>query len=202
MITTGVRTPVGIKVMGPDLSTIEKVGLELEEVLKEVEGTHSAFFERVTGGYYLDVVVNRDEAARYGLTSGDVNDMVEVAIGGMSLTGMSFLAFPGWLRHTPDAGRPATGRHHHADPKRRHEADGTHDHGSFSSRSLADGLPRVLRRGRVEFTVRAEPLFRGRFLEYVPRHLPSPRTALEVKFAARGRCLDRHAHRVGRPAPA
>jgi Cu(I)/Ag(I) efflux system membrane protein CusA/SilA len=86
MITTGVRTPVGIKVMGPDLATIEKVGLELEKVLKEVEGTRSAFFERVTGGYYLDVVVNRDEAARYGLTSGDVNDMVEIAIGGMSLT--------------------------------------------------------------------------------------------------------------------
>lgn len=86
MITTGVRTPVGVKVMGADLDTVERVGLELEKVLKEVAGTRSAFFERVTGGYYLDVVVDRDEAARYGLSTGDVNDMVEMAIGGMSLT--------------------------------------------------------------------------------------------------------------------
>ena len=86
MITTGVRTPVGIKVMGPDLTTIEKVGLELEGVVRQVPGTRSAFFERVTGGYYLDFVVNREEAARYGLTPGDVNDIVESAIGGMSIT--------------------------------------------------------------------------------------------------------------------
>ncbi len=86
MITTGVRTPVGVKVMGSDLDTIEKVGLELEKALQDVPGTRSAFFERVTGGYYLDVVVNRDEAARYGLSSGDVNDIVETAVGGMSLT--------------------------------------------------------------------------------------------------------------------
>ena len=86
MITTGVRTPVGIKVMGPDLATIEKVGLELEGVVRHVPGTRSAFFERVTGGYYLDFVVNREEAARYGLTPGNVNDIVESAIGGMSIT--------------------------------------------------------------------------------------------------------------------
>src|SRR5437867_3436305 len=86
MITTGVRTPVGIKVMGPDLATIEKVGLELEGVVRHVPGTRSTFFERVTGGYYLDFVVNREEAARYGLTPGNVNDIVESAIGGMSIT--------------------------------------------------------------------------------------------------------------------
>jgi Cu(I)/Ag(I) efflux system membrane protein CusA/SilA len=86
MITTGIRTPVGVKVMGPDLDTIEKIGLELEAVAREVPGTRTAFFERVTGGYYLDFVVNREEAARYGLTPGDVNDMVETAIGGMNLT--------------------------------------------------------------------------------------------------------------------
>jgi len=86
MITTGVRTPVGIKVMGPDLATIEKVGLELEGIVRQVPGTRSAFFERVTGGYYLDFVVNRQEAARYGLTPGNVNDLVESAIGGMSIT--------------------------------------------------------------------------------------------------------------------
>ena len=86
MITTGVRTPVGIKVMGTDLATIEKIGLELEGVVRQVPGTRSAFFERVTGGYYLDFVVNREEAARYGLTPGNVNDIVESAIGGMSIT--------------------------------------------------------------------------------------------------------------------
>src|SRR5262249_45604240 len=85
MITTGVRTPVGIKVLGPDLATIEKIGLELEAVVRGVPGTRSAFFERVTGGYYLDFVVDREQAARYGLAPGDVNDMVESAIGGMSI---------------------------------------------------------------------------------------------------------------------
>jgi copper/silver efflux system protein len=86
MITTGVRTPVGIKVMGSDLATIERVGLELEKVLQGVPGTRSAFFERVTGGYYLDFEVRREEAARYGLSAGDVNDIVESAIGGANIT--------------------------------------------------------------------------------------------------------------------
>jgi Cu(I)/Ag(I) efflux system membrane protein CusA/SilA len=86
MITTGVRTPVGIKVLGPDLDAIQKIGLELEGIVRGVPGTRSAFFERVTGGYYLDFVVNREEAARYGLTPGNVNDIVESAIGGVSIT--------------------------------------------------------------------------------------------------------------------
>ncbi len=86
MITTGVRTPVGIKVLGPNLQTIEKVGLELEKVLQGVPGTRSAFFERVTGGYYLDFEVNRKEAARYGLSVGDVNDILESAVGGNNIT--------------------------------------------------------------------------------------------------------------------
>jgi copper/silver efflux system protein len=86
MITTGVRTPVGVKVMGNDLATIERIGLELEQALQEVPGTRSAFFERVTGGYYLDFVVRREEAARYGLSAGDVNDIVESAIGGANVT--------------------------------------------------------------------------------------------------------------------
>jgi len=86
MITTGVRTPVGVKVMGPDLDTIERLGLELEKALQRVPGTRSAFFERVTGGYYLDFEVNREEAARYGLSPGDVNDIVESAIGGNNIT--------------------------------------------------------------------------------------------------------------------
>jgi Cu(I)/Ag(I) efflux system membrane protein CusA/SilA len=86
MITTGIRTPVGIKVLGPDLETIERIGLSLEKVLQEVSGTRSAFFERVTGGYYLDFAVNREEAARYGLSVGEVNDIVESAIGGKNIT--------------------------------------------------------------------------------------------------------------------
>src|SRR3989475_15691 len=86
MITTGVRTPVGVKVMGPNLDTIQRIGLELEKVLQQVPGTRSAFFERVTGGYYLDFEVNREEAARYGLSPGDVNDIVESAIGGNNIT--------------------------------------------------------------------------------------------------------------------
>ena len=86
MITTGVRTPVGVKVLGPDLDTIARIGLDLEKVLQQVPGTRSAFFERVTGGYYLDFEVNREEAARYGLSPGDVNDIVESAIGGNNIT--------------------------------------------------------------------------------------------------------------------
>ncbi len=86
MITTGIRTPVGVKVLGPDLETVERVGLSLEKVLQEVPGTRSAFFERVTGGYYLDFAVNREEAARYGLSVGEVNDIVESAIGGKNIT--------------------------------------------------------------------------------------------------------------------
>src|SRR5438309_2213508 len=86
MITTGIRTPVGIKVLGPDLDTIEKIGLQLEKVLQPIAGTRSAFFERVTGGYYLDFQVRREEAARYGLSVGEVQDVIESAIGGATVT--------------------------------------------------------------------------------------------------------------------
>ena len=86
MITTGVRTPVGVKVLGADLGTIEKIGIELERVLREVPGTRSAFFERVTGGYYLDFQVKREEAARYELSVNDVNNIIESAIGGKNIT--------------------------------------------------------------------------------------------------------------------
>jgi Cu(I)/Ag(I) efflux system membrane protein CusA/SilA len=86
MITTGIRTPVGVKVLGPDLAKIQEIGLELEKVIQRVPGTRSAFFERVTGGYYLDFKVRREEAARYGLSAGDVNDIVESAIGGNNVT--------------------------------------------------------------------------------------------------------------------
>jgi Cu(I)/Ag(I) efflux system membrane protein CusA/SilA len=86
MITTGIRTPVGVKVLGTDLHTIEKIGLEIERVLQNIRGTRSAFFERVTGGYYLDFQVKREEAARYELSVGEVNDIIESAIGGKNIT--------------------------------------------------------------------------------------------------------------------
>jgi Cu(I)/Ag(I) efflux system membrane protein CusA/SilA len=86
MLSTGIRTPVGIKVMGPDLAVIEKIGLALEERLKGVPGTRSVYAERVTTGYFLDVVVRRDRIARYGLAVDDVQEMVSSAIGGENLT--------------------------------------------------------------------------------------------------------------------
>mgnify|MGYP001333533713 FL=1 len=86
MITTGVRSPVGIKVLGPDLKTIEKIGLEIEQALGTVPGTKSAFAERLNEGYYLDLIVNRREAARYGLTVGDVQAVITSAIGGETVT--------------------------------------------------------------------------------------------------------------------
>ncbi|BFU95366.1 MAG: putative Heavy metal efflux pump, CzcA family, Acriflavine resistance protein B [Nitrospira sp.] len=86
MITTGVRSPVGIKVLGPDLKTIERIGIEIEQVLATVPGTKSAFAERLNEGYYLDLNVNRREAARYGLTVGDVQAVITSAIGGETVT--------------------------------------------------------------------------------------------------------------------
>ena len=86
MITTGVRSQVGIKVLGPDLKTIERIGVEIEQVLATVPGTKSAFAERLNEGYYLDVIVSRREAARYGLTVGDVQETITSAIGGETVT--------------------------------------------------------------------------------------------------------------------
>ena len=85
MLTTGVRTPVGIKIFGPDLTEIGKIGEHLEMVLKEVPGTRSVYAERVFGGYYLDFVINRDEIARYGLKVMDVGRIIESAIGGENI---------------------------------------------------------------------------------------------------------------------
>lgn len=86
MITTGVRSPVGIKILGPDLKTIERIGIEIEQVLAQVPGTKSAFAERLNEGYYLDLIINRREAARYGLTVGDVQAVITSAIGGETVT--------------------------------------------------------------------------------------------------------------------
>jgi Cu(I)/Ag(I) efflux system membrane protein CusA/SilA len=86
MITTGIRTPVGVKVMGPKLETIEEIGLQVEKALQGVHGTRSAFFERVTGGYYIDYQVKREESARYNLSVAQVNKIIEAAVGGEMVT--------------------------------------------------------------------------------------------------------------------
>ena len=86
MITTGVRSPVGIKVLGPDLKQIENIGKEIEQVLVRVPGTRSAFAERLNEGYYVDVIVNRREAARYGLRVGDVQAVIASGVGGETIT--------------------------------------------------------------------------------------------------------------------
>src|SRR4029453_14553595 len=86
MLTTGVRTPVGIKVFGSDLGEIERVSIALEGMLRQVRGTRSTFAERQTGREYIDIVPNRDAIARYGLTVRDVQDVVEAAVGGMPVS--------------------------------------------------------------------------------------------------------------------
>jgi Cu(I)/Ag(I) efflux system membrane protein CusA/SilA len=86
MLSTGVRTPVGIKVFGGDLQEIERLSVTLEGLLRQVPGTRSTFAERQTGREYVDIVPNRDAIARYGLTVRDVQDVVEAAIGGMPVS--------------------------------------------------------------------------------------------------------------------
>lgn len=86
MLSTGIKTPVGIKVMGPDLKTLAGLGKQIETLLRNKEGTLSVFSERVTGGNYLDFTINRREIARYGLQVQDVQDIIKTAIGGMNVT--------------------------------------------------------------------------------------------------------------------
>jgi copper/silver efflux system protein len=86
MLSTGIRTPVGIKVFGTDLAEMERLSREVEQVVKTVPGTSSAYAERVIGGYYLDITPNRDTLARYGLMVGDVQDVIATALGGDAVT--------------------------------------------------------------------------------------------------------------------
>lgn len=86
MLATGIRTPVGIKILGNDLAEIEKIGIELENALRPVPGTKSVYAERATTGYFLNFDVRREAAARYGLSVEDVQEAVESSIGGMDLT--------------------------------------------------------------------------------------------------------------------
>jgi len=86
MLSTGIRTPVGIKVFGSNLETIQDLGVQIEGILKEVPGTRSVYAERVAGGYFIDIDIRREAIARYGLTVGEVQEVIQSAIGGMNVT--------------------------------------------------------------------------------------------------------------------
>jgi copper/silver efflux system protein len=86
MLATGIKTPVGIKISGPNLNEIQKIGEQLETILKQVPGTTSVYSERVAGGRYIKVDIQREKAARYGLNIADVQQVVATAIGGMNVT--------------------------------------------------------------------------------------------------------------------
>jgi Cu(I)/Ag(I) efflux system membrane protein CusA/SilA len=86
MLSTGIRTPIGIKISGADLGVIQKVGLEVEAAIQKMPETRSVFAERVAGGYFLDFVLDRDKLARYGLSVDDANMMVMTAVGGDNQT--------------------------------------------------------------------------------------------------------------------
>jgi len=86
MLSTGIKTPVGIKVSGPDLNVLQKITGDIEQAMKTLPETTSAFGDRTVGGYYMDFDINRKSAARYGLTVGDVQDVIQSAIGGMNIT--------------------------------------------------------------------------------------------------------------------
>jgi len=86
MLATGIKTPVGIKIMGDDLEKLSAIGEQIEAIVRDIPGTLSAFSERVVGGNYLDYEIDREAVARYGLTVGDVQDIIKSAIGGMNVT--------------------------------------------------------------------------------------------------------------------
>jgi copper/silver efflux system protein len=86
MLSTGIKTPVGIKIMGDDLQTLSDLGEQIEALVRTLPGTLSAFSERVVGGNYLDFTIDRSAIARYGLTVGEVQDTIQAAIGGMNVT--------------------------------------------------------------------------------------------------------------------
>ena len=110
MLATGIRTPVGIKVFGPDLGELERIGKQIERSVSMVPGTRSAFAERAVSGYYLDIDIDRAAAARHGLNVGDIQTVIATAIGGMTITqtvegreryGVR-VRYPQELRNTPE----------------------------------------------------------------------------------------------------
>ena len=86
MLTTGVRTPIGIKIFGPDLAEIERIGSRLETIMRDIPGTRSIYAERVAGGYFVDFNLKRDQLARYGLSVADAQKVIISAIGGENVT--------------------------------------------------------------------------------------------------------------------
>ena len=86
MLSTGIKTPVGLKIAGDDLNILQSLGQEIEAVVRDIPGTLSVYSERVVGGNYFDFEIDREEAARYGLTMGDIQDVIQTAIGGMNIT--------------------------------------------------------------------------------------------------------------------
>ncbi len=86
MLTTGIRTPLGMKIFGPHVDEIERIGIEVEKALKNVPHTRSVYAERVNTGYFIDISVNREEAARYNLTVDDVNGIIQSSVGGLNIT--------------------------------------------------------------------------------------------------------------------
>jgi Cu(I)/Ag(I) efflux system membrane protein CusA/SilA len=86
MLSTGIRTPVGIKIFGPNLNTIQDLGVQIEGILKDVAGTRSVYAERVAGGFFVDIDIQRDAIARYGLTVGEVQEVIQSAVGGMNIS--------------------------------------------------------------------------------------------------------------------
>jgi Cu(I)/Ag(I) efflux system membrane protein CusA/SilA len=86
MLSTGVRTPIGVKIFGANLKEMERIGEQLEGILRAIPGTRSVFAERVTGGYFVDIVPRRDQLARYGLTISQMQDVIMSAIGGENVT--------------------------------------------------------------------------------------------------------------------
>jgi Cu(I)/Ag(I) efflux system membrane protein CusA/SilA len=110
MLATGIRTPVGIKIFGPDLAELERLGKAVEQAVQMVPGTRSAFAERAVSGYYLDIDIDRAAAARHGLNVGDVQTVIATAVGGMTVTqtvegreryGVR-IRYPQELRDTPE----------------------------------------------------------------------------------------------------
>ncbi len=86
MLATGIKTPVGIKVAGPDLKVIQQIGKQLETIIKEVPGTASVYSERVAGGRYIKIDIQREQAARYGLNIADIQQVIATAVGGINVT--------------------------------------------------------------------------------------------------------------------
>jgi Cu(I)/Ag(I) efflux system membrane protein CusA/SilA len=111
MLATGIKTPVGIKIMGPDLDSLNALGQRIEALIRTIPGTRSVYAERVTGGNYVDFVVDRRRAAAYGLNVGDINKVIQSAVGGMNLSwtveGLERypinLRYPRELRDNPEA---------------------------------------------------------------------------------------------------